>query len=181
MPSYYPLELVISRNVRNALAPVKGAEITVFGAGPNGEAKPIFQDPAGAAGSEVPQPFYTDDNGFFRVYTTSGRTKVNVKIDQFLTESMEIVIPDDDNISPPIWGEKLPAEKLDGTNKTFVLNQIPMGGRAALFVDGVLWDQVELTSNPVGRQYNVEGPIISTGDPPMTGAIATVMYTPIKV
>lgn len=175
----YPLEICIVRNLGSTLSIAPKAKIIVVNA-TSGQVKPVYSSPTGDPTSEIEQPFTVEDIGTNRVHTSPGRTRVDAEIDEALTQSYEVVIADDDNISPPVWGEE-PQGAVDGANKTFVLSKVPLGGRAALFVDGIMWKQVDLTVNPVGRQFNTEGVVITTGDAPLTGAVVQVNYTPAKV
>lgn len=174
----YPLEICIVRNLGNTLSIAAKAKIIVVNS-TSGQIKPVFSSPSGDPTSEVEQPFTVEELGTPRVYTTPGRTRVDAEIDEALTQSYEVIIADDDNISPPVWGEE-PQGSVDGTNKTFVLSKVPLGGRAAFFVDGIKWKQVDLTVNPVGREFNTEGVVITTGDAPLTGAVLQVSYTPAR-
>lgn len=179
MASYYPLEYTAQRNLNQSFAPVPLAQVYVFESGPGGQMKPLFPDATGTPGTALQQPIDCDNDGFMRVYTTPGRVRVDMLVDEFLTVSTEMVIADDDHISVPVLNEH-PQGAVNGVNKVFVLNQVPMGSDVAFFVNGTLWDQIAISANPVGRQYNVEGAVIDTGDAPQTGDIIRVIYTPVR-
>lgn len=176
----YPLWIIVERNLKQSIAPVPKAKVFVYQSAAGGAQKPLYPDAIGAPGSMIDQPIEVDANGEILVYTTPGRTRVDMQIDPFLTKSIELVIPDDDNIITPIRGEE-PSGTPDGVLTSFALSRTPLGGKAALYVDGLRWRQVDLNVAPFGREFNVEGAVLTLGDPPLTGAVLLVDYTPVKV
>lgn len=176
----YPLHITVSRNLKQSQAVVPTAKVYVYEDKPDGLPKVLYPDRTGAPGTELKQPLDLDENAHVLVYTTSGRARVDQKIDDYLTQSFHVVLADDDSISLPVWGE-LPSGTPDGVLTIFVLSQVPVGGKVALYVDGLRWRQVDLNVNPVGSQFNVEGAILTLGTAPLTGSVVMADYTPVKV
>lgn len=171
----YPYNIQVTRNVKQAIVPVKDAEITVYTSGGDGAQRILYPDANESPGTEIAQPIKTDTDGKAAFFLSRGRIRVDIKLDEATTNSIEDVVVDNDNIILPIVGET-PTGDLAGT--TFTTAQSVLGERVAVYVDGVRWAKVANSTTPVGNQFNVNVNTLTFGVPPGYGAIVLVDYWP---
>jgi hypothetical protein len=172
----YPVTLTISRNLRQAVTPMRSAEVYVFRAGTS---EPLVVYPDWTGGAELIQPILTDINGKVSFYVTPGRVRVDARLDLATTESIELVVPNEDENLLPIIGEQLGTG--DGVSTTFQLAYAPFGDKIAIYIDGRRCTQIPLTSTPIGPfQYNLNTTFVITGEPVSSGLLILADYIPRK-
>lgn len=172
----YPYKFVLTKNVRQALVPVRGAKVLVFRSGSDVQ-KPLYPTAIEDTGSLIPaDTLVTDVNGEVQFFTTPGRIRVDAIIDDVTTRSIEDVIADQDMLILEVFNET-PGGSLTGTN--FTLVQSVLGNKISLYVNGTLWNFVSSNVTPSGAQYTVVNNLITTGQAPGAGANLVANYIPV--
>jgi hypothetical protein len=175
----YPYSIVVTRNLKQVIAPVRSAEVTVWDV-VSGAQRELFPDSTEDAAALIVQPILTNANGETGTfYVGPGRIRVDMKLDSVTTNSLHLVIPDEDMNVVPVIGE-VPGGDVDGTNTTFTLDQSVFGNNVSLYVNGTRWAKTSGSEVPTGQQFAVSAATITTGDPPGAGAVLLSDYVPVK-
>jgi hypothetical protein len=172
---YYPYRLTVTRNTRASLAPVVGAQISVYKLG-SGERVTIYQDSLGTPGTEIDQnSFFTDSNGQVAFYVAAGQYRIDAKLDGTTVQSIEDVVADQEMIAIPVIGE-LPSGVQDGSNADFTLASVPNPNRVAVYVNGLRLAHSPSNAVPTANQFSISANTITLGTPPQVSDVILVDY-----
>lgn len=171
--AFYPYTYVATKNVKQALVPANAVNIFVYAIGRDGlgsgSQKKVYTSVSGDTPSLIPQPLVTDVNGQVQFYAEPGRIRIDTVIDGSLTVSHHDVIVDQDNISVPYPNTSVTPVP-DSANKTFTLSYQPANNKVAVYVNGIRFKQVDLTTNSA-NEYTISGTSITFGQAPTTGDV----------
>lgn len=174
--AFYPYTYVATKNVKQALVPASSIDVYVYELGGAGEGsqklKSIYTSVSGGVPSLIQQPLVTDTNGQIQFYAEPGRIRLDTIVDSALTISHNDVIVDQDNIIVGYLNTTVTPLPNNST-KTFTLSEVPAGGKASVYVDGLRFRQTA-SSTTNANEYSLSGAMINFGQAPSTGAVIIV-------